>query len=164
MLAEPLIRDTAPGVHFQPGDPIAEIQMPVARPSRDHIERLESHLLGLPQVDIETTHRFAPGLYCREIRVPAGTLMTGRVHRFEHVSVMVSGEMTTLVDGEMRRIAGYHPFIAPAGTKRVGYTHTEVVWLTVHLNPDELRDIEQIESLLCEPMAALHVEEAACLS
>lgn len=141
----------------------AELVAPQAT-SRAQIERLEAHLLDLPQVSIPATHRFAPGLYMREIRIPADTLMTGRVHRFEHVSVMVSGEMTTLVDGAMKRIAGYQPFIAPAGTKRVGYTHTEVVWLTVHLNPDELRDIAEIEAMLCEPMAAIEHKEPACLS
>lgn len=131
--------------------------------SRTQIERLEAHLIDLPQVEIPATHRFAPGLYMREIRIPADTLMTGRVHRFEHVSVMVSGDMTTLIDGEMKRVEGYHPFIAPAGTKRVGYTHTEVVWLTVHLNPDELRDITEIEAMLCEPMAVIEHKEPACL-
>lgn len=132
--------------------------------TRAQIERLEGYLLAMPQVEIPAEHRFAPGLYFREIRIPAGTLMTGRVHRYEHVSIMVSGEMTTLVNGEMRRIEGYHPFIAPAGTKRVGYAHTEVIWVTVHLNAKELRDIAEIEAALCEPMAALTCEEPACLS
>jgi hypothetical protein len=162
MLSEPQVRIDVDLTQAS-GQPIAE-QQPQHGPTRLQIEHLESHLIGLPQTEIPATHRFAPGLYMREIRVPAGTLMTGRVHRFEHVSVMVSGAMTTLVDGEMKRIEGYHPFIAPAGTKRVGYTHTEVVWLTVHLNPDELRDIEQIEATLCEPMNILPGQEAACLS
>lgn len=151
----------APQVSARPEDSPVVADKPT---TRQQIERLEGHLLAWPQVEIPAQHKFAPGLYFREIRIPAGTLMTGRVHRFEHVSVMVSGEMTTLVDGEMRRIAGYHPFIAPAGTKRVGYAHTEVIWVTVHLNADELRDIAEIESVLCEPMAVLAHEESACLS
>lgn len=159
MLAEPLT-----GIHLDAppitDEPVAEIPQKTG-PTRAQIEQLESHLLELPQVDIAVTHRFAPGLYMREIRVPADTLMTGRVHKAEHVSVMVSGCMTTLVDGEMRRIEGYHPFIAPPGTKRVGYTHTEMVWLTVHHNPENLRDIAAIEAMLCEPLQAVQALEDA---
>jgi hypothetical protein len=135
------------------------------RPSRAQIEQLEDAMLEHPQVFIPVVHRFAPGLYIREITVPADTVMTGRVHRHEHFSAMVSGEMSTLVDGNIQRISGYRPFIAPPGTKRVGYTHTPVVWLTCHHNPKNLRDIEQIEAMLCEPLrACIEHQEAACLS
>ena len=135
------------------------------RPSLKDIERLEDLMLEMPQVPIPVVHRFAPGLYIREITVPADTLMTGRVHRHEHFSAMVSGEMSTLVEGSIQRIEGYHPFIAAPGTKRVGYVHSPVVWLTCHHNPDNLRDIEQIEALLCEPARMrIEHEEAVCLS
>ena len=135
------------------------------RPSREQIERLEDEMLELPQVDIPVVHRFAPSLYIREITVPAGVVMTGRVHRFEHFSAMVSGEMSTLVGERIERIKGYRPFIAAAGTKRVGYTHTPVVWVTCHHNPGNLRDIEQIEAMLCEPMRnMIQHKEPECLS
>jgi len=135
------------------------------RPSRDQIDLLEDLMLEQPQVDVPVVHRFAPGLYIREITVPADTLMTGRVHRHEHFSAMVSGEMSTLVNGSIQRIEGYHPFIAAPGTKRVGYVHSPVVWLTCHHNPDNLCDVEQIEALLCEPTRMrIEHEEAVCLS
>ena len=121
-------------------------------PTRQQIESLERHLFQLPQVDVPVVHRFAPGLYMREIRIPADTLMTGRVHRFEHVSIMVQGDMTLLTDEGMQRVTGYQPFIAPAGTKRVGYAHAETVWVTVHRNPDEIRDPEALVDLLTEPL------------
>lgn len=135
------------------------------QPSRAKIEALEGFMLDQPQVEIPVVHRFAPGLYIREITIPADTLMTGRVHKFEHFSAMVSGEMSTLIDGTIKRVSGYQPFIAPAGTKRVGYTHTPVVWVTCHHNPENLRDIEQIEAMLCEPMnKRITQEETQCLS
>lgn len=135
------------------------------RPSREQIERLEDEMLAMPQVSIPVVHRFAPKLYIREITVPAGVVMTGRVHKFEHFSAMISGEMSTLVGDKIERISGYQPFIAPPGIKRVGYTHTPVVWVTCHHNPDDLRDIEQIEAYLCEPMRPqIEHKEVACLS
>ncbi len=86
----------------------------------------------------------------REITIPADTLMTGKVHKFEHVSIMLSGLMTVLTETGIRTVEGPQVFISPAGTKRVGYAHTEVRWVTVHLNEDELRDVELIEQHLVE--------------
>lgn len=160
MLAEALDTPVVE-LHDNQAKPPAEVTATALAPvssMRARIEALERELTQFERAGIKVVHRFAPGLYMREITVPADCLMTGRVHHFEHMSVMVSGEMTTLVGDEMRLISGYNPFVAPAGTKRVGYTHTEVVWLTVHLNPDELRDPEQLEAMLCDPVQAALLE------
>jgi hypothetical protein len=130
-------------------------------PTRAHIERLEEHLVQHQQVEIPAVHRFAAGLYCREITIPADTLMTGKVHRAEHVSIMLSGDMTVLTADGMRRVQGPQVFISPAGTKRVGYAHTEVRWVTVHLNPDDTTDVALIESRLVEAWSVQAVLEAA---
>lgn len=130
-------------------------------PSRAQIERLEEHLVQQPQVEIPAVHRFAAGLYAREITIPADTLMTGKVHRHEHVSIMLSGEMTVLTEEGMRRITGPQVFISPAGTKRVGYAHTETRWVTVHTNPDDETDVELIEQRLVEPWSVQQVLERA---
>lgn len=164
MHAEAALESPVLELHENTAHPIATTQTfhldGFAGPTREQIEALEREMFKHPQADIPVVHRFAKGLYMREIRVPADCLMTGRVHKAEHVSVMVSGEMDTLVDGEIKRISGYHPFIAPAGTKRVGYTHSEMVWLTVHLNPNELRDPAELEAMLCEPVQVLALEGA----
>ena len=63
-------------------------------PSRQQIDTLEAVLLQLPQIDIPVQHRFAEeeGLYAREIVITKGALMTGRVHKHQHVSIMISGD------------------------------------------------------------------------
>ncbi|WP_421883303.1 hypothetical protein [Methylibium sp.] len=120
-------------------------------PTREQIERLENYLVQEEQVEVPQVHRFAKGLYAREITIPKDTLMTGKVHLHEHVSVMLSGDMTVLTEDGVKRVKGPQVFISPPGTKRVGYAHEETRWLTVHLNEDEERDIEVIESKLVEP-------------
>ena len=124
-------------------------------PSRGQIDALESGLLQMPQIDIPVQHRFAEdaGLYAREIVIPKGALMTGRVHKFQHVSIMISGDMTVLTETGMERVKGYHTWICPPGTKRVGYAHEETRWLTVHHS--EQMTPQGIEDYLCEPMQAL---------
>lgn len=120
-------------------------------PMRASIETLEETLVKLPQIDIPPVHRFASGMYVREITIPADTLMTGKVHLAEHVSIMLSGDMTVLTETGVRRVQGPEVFISPPGTKRVGYAHSEVKWVTVHLNPDDEQDISVIEARLVEP-------------
>lgn len=136
----------------QTGDsPPCLAAMPQA-PSRQQIDTIEAGLLQLPQVEIPVQHRFAEqqGLYAREIVIPKDALMTGRVHKHQHVSIMISGDMTVLTETGMQRVKGYHCWICPPGTKRVGYAHEETRWLTVH-HTDHMQP-EGIEDALCEPM------------
>lgn len=148
------------------GEAIGRALMEAAKtPSREQIDTLEAGLLQMPQIDIPVQHRFAEqeGLYAREIVIPKGALMTGRVHKHQHVSVMVRGDMTVLTEAGMQRVKGYHCWICEPGTKRVGYAHEETVWLTVHHT--EHMTPGGIEDVLCEPMRALPCEkEELCLS
>lgn len=96
------------------------------------IQRLEAHLLQLPQADLDTTHAVHGGLYVRQIMIPAGTVMTGATHCIPHCSVMIYGDMTVSTPAGMERVVGPRLWLAPAGTKRVGYAHADTLWLTVH--------------------------------
>lgn len=149
----------------------SEVQPPIGI-TREQVERLEGLMLAHPDakpVEIPVEHRFATGLYAREIAIPAGTLMTGKVHRADHVSIILSGEMNVLTETGMRHVIGPEVYISPAGTKRVGIALTDVRWITVHVNPDDSRDIELIEARVAEPwtpemaLAAAGLE-AKCLS
>lgn len=92
------------------------------------------------------THHFAPGVYVREMVAPAGILMTGMIHKTEHVSVMLSGRMlVTDGQGNGMEITGPRIEIAKPGIKRVGYVIEEVRWITIHAtdetDPDVLEEL-----------------------
>lgn len=133
----------------------------VVQPSRKTVERLEAHLLQIPEVEIPTEHRFAPGVYIRQITIPAGVACTGAASKSEHFSVMVRGKMRVLADGAMRDLEGYHEWIAPAGVKRVGVALEETVWFTVHANPDDERDLNVLEARYFEQADMLQRRRAA---
>lgn len=143
-------------------DPAAADLAPVRpAPTREQIETVEQVFSQLPQVHIETTHRFVGGMYVREIRIPAGVIMTGAVHKSEHLSVMVSGAMTVSTDRGMEYVEGYHVWTPKPGTKRVGYAHADTIWLTVHRTnaktAEDAEDIlfEQPDRLLARRWASL---------
>jgi hypothetical protein len=105
-----------------------------------------------PQLVIEPVHHFAPGIYAREITIPAGSLITGAIHRTAHLNIVSQGEITIWTEGEpARRIRAPFCFTAGVGARKVGFAHTDTVWTTVHPNPTDARDLELLEALFIEP-------------
>lgn len=98
------------------------------------IERLEEHILTLPQVDFPVSEWFEGSYYYRAIFIPANHTLTGARHRFEHECVCI-GDIMVSTDTGVRRLSGYNRFWAEGGKKRVGSTLKDTIWLTVHWTP-----------------------------
>jgi len=45
---------------------------------------IDRAFIGREQLDLPVRNDFLPGLFVRELFIPAGTLLTGRKHRFPH--------------------------------------------------------------------------------
>ena len=122
------------------------VKNPDSRELRDAIFKLEEQLLRLPQAEIEYIHRFTPGLYTREMVVPAGVIMTGAIHKTQHISIFLEGRMVVPCEGSSKEIVAPIVEIANPGVKRVGVALEDVRWLTVH--PTDETDIEVLEDML----------------
>ena len=107
---------------------------------------LEKALSEMPQLELETFHHFAPGVYARELRVPAGSIITGQVHRTEHLNICAIGHLTVVNGEDKRDIRGPYIFTSPPGTKRAAVVHEDTVWITIHAT--EETNIEKLESVL----------------
>jgi hypothetical protein len=89
-------------------------------------------------------HKFAPGVYCREVHLLAGDQVVGRIHRHEHMNFINRGSVTVFTEfGTDEHKAG-DSFVSQAGTKRVVLAHQDTVWTTVHPNPDNCTDVQQL--------------------
>lgn len=133
-------------------------------PTREQIERLEDEMRKAPQISFRTTHHFAQGLYAREIFIPAGCLLTGKVHRFEHLNIVSAGDITVWTEEGMKRLRAPFTLVSKPGCKRVGLAHSDTVWTTIHAATET--NIELLEKLLVEPnhWDQLTVEDLECLS
>lgn len=101
-------------------------------------------------VPIEPVHRFADGIYAREITIPANTLLTGKIHKTRHLNIISKGAITVWSDGEpVRRIEAPYSFVAEPGARRVGFAHEDTVWTTIHATSET--DLERLEAELIEP-------------
>ena len=101
--------------------------------NREAILKYEEMAKNLPQIEIPVKHIIHGGMYARQITIPKGAIITGQIYKFEHLDIMISGDVTVSTDsGEVKRLTGYNCLEGLSGKKRAGYTHEETVWITVH--------------------------------
>lgn len=116
---------------------------------------LESKMKEYPQLDIPIDHHFHAGMYARELTIKAGTLLTGRIHKFDHFDIMLSGDITVSTDdGQVKRLTGLNIMQGKAGKKRAGYAHVDTHWITFH-STDERHEDEMLDYLTCETFEEL---------
>tara|TARA_R110000868_G_scaffold345083_1_gene606185 strand:- start:5171 stop:5602 length:432 start_codon:yes stop_codon:yes gene_type:complete len=120
-------------------------------PTREQIVRLEKLLLQGPTIEIPPKHYFADGLYAREITIPAGVVLTGKIHRTEHINVVSKGCITVWTEEGMKKLSAPSTFVSSPGTKRAGYAHEETVWTTFHSSPFNERDLVRLEETFIVP-------------
>lgn len=116
-------------------------------------------------IHIEPVHRFADGIYAREITIPKGTLLTGKIHRTRHLNIVSAGQIAVWSEGEpLRVITAPYSFVAEPGTRRLGYAYEDTVWTTIHATTET--DLEKLEAELIEPHDNPYLpppEDRACL-
>lgn len=108
-----------------------EVQEP--RATRDDVEALQSAMTQLPQAPgMTTAHFFGGGMYCRRIAIPAGRIIVSKVHSTEHMFIGCVGELLVAGQGENYTLRPGDVVVSPVGTKRVVFSVTDVVVMTVH--------------------------------
>lgn len=131
-------------------------------PTYEQIRALERELLKGEPVEAPVTHHFAHGIYGREMFIPAGTILTGKIHKYSTLNLLIEGEITVTTPEGVRRITAPAVFTSPPGCKKVGFAHTDVRWVNVH--PTRLTDVAAIEQKFIEPEAPHALgKEVACL-
>lgn len=110
----------------------SQVQSLLADAVVERIEQMESAMLECEQVEIPVIDRFVNGMYMREITIPKGTLLTGRVHLFDYADIMLSGDISVATKDGCVRYTGANVLHGVAGRKRAGYAHEDTRWLTVH--------------------------------
>lgn len=102
--------------------------------------------------DFPVIHRFTPGMYVREIFMPAGSIIVSRTHKTEHPFVVSQGRLAVFIEG-----VGWKEFEAPytgitkVGTRRLLVVFEDTIWTTFH--PTDLTDLLEIDAALLEPHA-----------
>ena len=137
----------------------------IIRENDDRLDELELAMLeNCEPVHCLTTHMFTDGMYIREIFMPAGSLITSKVHKTEHPYIVSYGKVAVSIDGDdWDEITAPYTGITKPGTRRVLYILEDCIWTTFHrvdnmkseyndLNDDEKENIvKEIEEKILEP-------------
>lgn len=127
---------------------MTDLELPT-QVSREQIDRLQSEMVKMPQAELVTEHYFRPGMYCRKLIRPAGTLIVGKVHKEPHFFLCAKGEIIAWTENGMRRLKEGDIIESEPGTKRVTLAVVDSIGITVHRT--DKTDLDEIEAELIEP-------------
>lgn len=91
-------------------------------------------------------HHFGGGVYVKETRIPANMRLTQHVHKHDHLSVLISGEVIVSVDGVQTYYAAPVVLTIAAGKEHEVVSIINSVWLCIH-STDET-DPEKVDQVI----------------
>lgn len=104
--------------------------------------------------DCKLTHHFSPidekygcGTYAREMFIPKGTIIVGKIHRHQHLNFIMKGKVSVATEFGKKYFEAPCIFVSEVGLKRAVYAEEDTIWATVHmtehLGEENLDKIEQ---------------------
>jgi hypothetical protein len=115
---------------------------------------IEDKVIESTAKDCTLNHYFSPiddkygcSAYAREIFIPKGTLIIGKIHRHKHLNIISKGKVTVFTEFGEKHLEGPVTFISEIGLKRSVFAVEDTIWTTIHLTEfageENLNKIEQ---------------------
>ena len=99
---------------------------------RVKISELEDFMLKQPQIEEQLKHTFSPGVYARQLFIPKGAIVVGKIHKHENMNIIIQGKVTFFSTDGAVQVEAPHTFVASPGVKRVIFAHEDTLWTTIH--------------------------------
>ena len=115
---------------------------------RDKIVRLQEAMNAFPQVECPVKHTFAPGLYAREMTIPAGVTAVGAIHKTEHITTISKGRILLMTDNGIEEICAPYTGVSKAGIKRAAHALEETIMTCYH--PTHETDLDKLAEELTD--------------
>jgi hypothetical protein len=108
-------------------------------------------------------HHWTPGVYAREMFIPAGWCVIGKVHKTETMAVLSLGHLRifTAEEGAKDIYAG-EVIKAKPGVQRAVYAFEDSRFVVFHPNPDNEKDVKVLEQRFV--VDSIEQWEALCLT
>ena len=121
---------------------------------RSFIDNFEKILSTLPQSEQPLQHFFTEGLYGRQIFNPKGSVIVTKLHQEHNFSFILKGRLGVITEDGIEVLQAPKMFVTKPGTKRVLYAIEDVIFCTVHPNPENWTDLEALEHRIIAPSFA----------
>lgn len=140
-----------------------ELAIPVVTLFHEGAEKLREALQPFDQQDqCPLFHSFASGMYTRLMGIPPHTTIVGKIHKHDHIFVLLKGELTIATpEGDAHYVAPAM-FQAKAGTQRVVMTG-ELPALAGTIHATEITTVEEAETTMVCPDLPAFKEYISCL-
>ena len=104
----------------------------------------------------ELNHFFTNNdLYAREMIIPKGAIVIGKIKKEEHISVISAGLVTEMTEAGIQHIRAPYTMVSLPGTKRVVIAHEDTVWTTIHISKE--KDIDKmVDAIAVDSHEAYH--------
>lgn len=120
----------------------------LAMPKDLEIAQIASIFSFFPQAEMPVNNMFAPGVYMREIFMPAGSFVIGKKHKTKHFNIVMKGSAKVMCGEGVFDVQAPYVFVSDAGVQKLLYITENTTWLTIH--PTEETNVEVLEEQLAE--------------
>ena len=122
-------------------------------------ELIDSGVMQSTLEDCTLTHYFTPKdekygccTYAREMMIPKGTLIIGKIHRHQHLNFISKGRVKVFTEFGEKYLVAPCTFVSEVGLKRAVYAEEDTIWTTVHLTEFEKEsELDKIEQEVIAP-------------
>jgi hypothetical protein len=105
------------------------------------------------------THYFSPksedygcSVYGRQMFIPQGTLIVGKIHRHQHLNFIIKGKVSVATEFGKKMYEAPCGFLSEVGLKRAVLAEEDTIWMTVHMTKHNGEEyLDEIEAELIAP-------------
>mgnify|MGYP003114305549 CR=1 FL=1 len=90
-------------------------------------------------------HTFADGVYIRQMDMVKGGVVVGAIHKHLHVWFLLTGHVTIATEDTTEDYIAPCYVVSTPGVKRVILANKKSIFVNVHKNPSNTKDIDRLE-------------------
>jgi hypothetical protein len=90
-------------------------------------------------------HTFADGVYIRQMDMQVDSMVVGAIHNHLHVWFLLTGHLMVITEDTTEEFIAPCYVLATPGSKRVIYAMEDSIFVNIHKNPNNIKDIKKLE-------------------
>ena len=90
-------------------------------------------------------HTFADGVYIRQMDMTKNSIVVGAIHKHLHAWFLLTGHVTVTTEDATEDYVAPCYVVSTPGVKRVILANEDSIFVNIHKNPSNTRDIDELE-------------------
>tara|TARA_R100001377_G_C3181665_1_gene106887 strand:- start:552 stop:1016 length:465 start_codon:yes stop_codon:yes gene_type:complete len=117
--------------------------MLVSQADGDNIEGNGKNIIHSKNFPLK--HTFADGIYIRQMDMKAGSMVVGAIHNHLHVWFLLTGNLSVATEESVEDFVAPCYVLSTPGAKRVIYAVEDSIFVNIHKNPKNIKNIKKLE-------------------